>query len=552
MVFVPRYRLSGALLGLSDQLPRLVPIEGIVAVTARLIPTQILQKAILAGAFVLAFAGAGRLIPTATPIGRLAAGTLYAWNPYVYERLLIGHWPLLLAYGTLPWIARAALDVRTGKPGGWPRLGLWLAAASFTGPYGGILATLIALLFCCSPPHEGHPVRAALLAGRALALSIALNIPWIVPALIRPGGVPSSARGLEAFAARSDSPLGLAGSIASLGGAWNTDLAPPGRSSWGWIPGFVLILAVAFIGWRELRRRWPAAAVNGLAIGGGVGLVVALGPHLPVVGGLYGSMLRAVPGGAIFRDSQKYVAPLALTYSVAFGMGAQAALPATKFDPSLRRLGAAVLLALPLMVVPTLAWGAGGRLGTASYPKSWFDARRIMAADPDPGSILVLPWHLHFPLGWNDARVTLDPAQSFFSRQAVTSGHLELRSGPVPPETALDQRADSLIGSGSTIANVSAELGARYVLLLKEGDWRGSSSRLAGLDEIYDAPELTLLRSPLTPASLHVPSPPAPAVVAGDFVAVGAVAAMGAAAVRARAGGSSLLSFARVRSRRRR
>ena len=33
---------------------------------------------------------------------QLAATTLYVWNPYVAERLGIGHWPLLLAYGYLP------------------------------------------------------------------------------------------------------------------------------------------------------------------------------------------------------------------------------------------------------------------------------------------------------------------------------------------------------------------------------------------------------------------------------------------------------------------
>jgi hypothetical protein len=49
----------------------------------------------------------------ATP-GQLVAATLGIWNPYVAERLLQGHWSLLLAYGALPWVAAAVVRLRTG------------------------------------------------------------------------------------------------------------------------------------------------------------------------------------------------------------------------------------------------------------------------------------------------------------------------------------------------------------------------------------------------------------------------------------------------------
>ena len=33
------------------------------------------------------------------------AATVAIWNPYVAERLLQGHWSLLVGYGCLPWVA---------------------------------------------------------------------------------------------------------------------------------------------------------------------------------------------------------------------------------------------------------------------------------------------------------------------------------------------------------------------------------------------------------------------------------------------------------------
>jgi DNA repair exonuclease SbcCD ATPase subunit len=52
-----------------------------------------------------AAAGAARLVPTRGLAARAAAAALYAWNPFVYERLVMGHWGLLVSYAALPWAA---------------------------------------------------------------------------------------------------------------------------------------------------------------------------------------------------------------------------------------------------------------------------------------------------------------------------------------------------------------------------------------------------------------------------------------------------------------
>ena len=72
--------------------------------------------------------GAARLVPaTLAVVVQLVAVTVYVWNALVVERLLIGHWPVLLGYAVLPWVLVAArswrVDGRLPAPvaAGWSR-----------------------------------------------------------------------------------------------------------------------------------------------------------------------------------------------------------------------------------------------------------------------------------------------------------------------------------------------------------------------------------------------------------------------------------------------
>ncbi len=78
--------------------------------------------------------------------GEFVATTLAIWNPYVAERLLQGHWSLLVGYGCLPWVATAMLGLRTGGAGFFG-LAFFIALAGLT-PTGLLLAAAVALRRC--------------------------------------------------------------------------------------------------------------------------------------------------------------------------------------------------------------------------------------------------------------------------------------------------------------------------------------------------------------------------------------------------------------------
>jgi hypothetical protein len=353
-------------------------------------------------------------------------------------------------------------------------------------------------------------------------VAVAVNAPWVVPSLLRPGGVPIRAEGVAAFAARPDGPLGTVGSLVGLGGIWNALAVPPGLGSWAWTAGFASVLGVAAAGLPLLGRRWPPGAAAGLLLAAAAGLLLAAAPALPGLRALAAAAVTQLPGGGLLRDSHKLVAPLALAEAVCFGLGVERVLAA--LPPRWTRLAAALLVAAPVLVLPALAWGAAGRLAAVPYPASFTEARAAMAADPAPGALLVLPWHLYRPYSWNGDRVVLEPAQRWFTRRSVGNDDLELAGLTVPGEDPYAARLGPLVRGAARLAPALPGAGVRWVLLYKEGDWRAWPGRLDGLVPVLDRPELALYRVPARPAVVRFPAPPAAPVVAADLLAAALVA----------------------------
>ena len=115
MVWVPDLSLRSSFLGLGSGLPRAVPSDAVVAVLDEIVPGMLLQKLVLLGVLVAAGAGVVRLTERSV-VAQLVAVTAYVWNPFVAERLVIGHWPVLVGYAVLPWVLVTARRWRVASP----------------------------------------------------------------------------------------------------------------------------------------------------------------------------------------------------------------------------------------------------------------------------------------------------------------------------------------------------------------------------------------------------------------------------------------------------
>ena len=507
MVFVPDPPITGSVLGTDGSVPRAVPTELLADLLARVLPVALVQQGLLLAVFVLAGAGAARLVPGLP--GAAAAALAYAWTPYVAERLLIGHWPFLLGYALLPWVVGAALAARRG--GSLRPLLLWLAAAAAAGSTSALIATATALCLLGLRPVP----RIAGVVGFAAAV----NLPWIVPALARAGGVPADPAGVAAFAARADTPLGLAGSLLTLGGIWNPATVPAGRDSALAVVALVAALAALVLGLRPVL-----ADSRGLVAAGAGGLVLAAAGAAPGLDAVLRVVVVHVLGGGLLRDGQKLLVPAALVVALAAGHAVDRLARAPRTAP-----WAVLLAVLPVLALPGLAWGVGGRLTAAHYPADWQRLRAAVAQAP-PGEVAALPWGTYRRLDWAGDRVVLDPLPRLLDRRTLADDALPLSSVTVRGEDPRAARVSAGLAAGERLPDVLRSAGVRYVAVHRTQPGSADTERaLAGLPVLFTSRDLLLV---------ELPGPTAPTPADRPWVAVAglgaAAAGLGAVIVRRR------------------
>lgn len=458
MVFVPDPAFTALTFGTTGIVPRHVPSDAFVTALASVVPADAVQKLLLLAIFVMACTSAASLVPTARLLPRLAAGVCYAWNPFVAERLLLGQWALLLGYAALPWVVAAAagLDGR----GGGRRLVRALLPAAIGGfaalAVSALTALAVAVVSAGSGDRAGVRARARA-AARAAAAAGVLSLPWLVPGLLRPAGVPGDETAVGLFAARADTPFGTLGSLLLLGGVWNGETVPDGYGAPLTASLWLAVVLAALAGYGKWCRgevRWrrglAAAAAAGFAVAA-LGAVAA-----PVLEG----MIRLWAGFAVLRDGQQYVAPLAVLVAVGLGSAADRAAEA-------RLPGVPVAaVAAPVILLPTLAWGAAGDLRSVRYPDDWARARRIVHGDPAGGDVLVLPWEAHRSYPWNRGRRVLEPLPRYLhGRRVVVNDAVTVGDVTVPPEDPRAVRLAAAARTGSPSVATLREEGIRYVVV---------------------------------------------------------------------------------------
>ena len=523
MVFTPRMPIGANSFGLGSQLPRAVPSDLVVAAAGHLLPGDVVQKLVLVTLVVGAGIGAARLTAP-TVVTRTAAALAYIWTPYLGERLLLGQWAVLVGYAGLPWLIvaarRARLADRDGRVAAWARFVVVLGVMSL----GGAPAWLLALF--TAPVVLGwgdrrHARDAALRVLAGCGALVVFALPWVVPALSRPGGVGADVTGAEVFAPRADTPFGPVLSVLTGGGVWNAETVPPGRDAWLPAAGALVLLALGVVG-TVRRRRDPV--VGALAIAALPGVLLALltcwPPGARFVGG--------IPIAAELRDAQRLLAPWVLL--LALGVAAFCGDLVERAGRTTRP-AAALLVVLPVAVLPTLAWGISGHLAVVDYPGDFAQVRARLDADHRPGAVVVLPFEAYRRFAWNHDRTSLDPLNRWLDRTVIASSDLPVaRSGNrvlvVRGEDRLAARvanaATAARAGGPAFARAIGRDGTRWVVV----DAAVDRVLLSGLLLHYRGSDLRLYEVPARwvkgaddPLAGFAAS--APAVVSADLVAVG-------------------------------
>lgn len=472
MVFVPQQPWKSAWLGLDGALPRAVPMDALVALASYVVPGALVQKVLLLGGFLAGGLGVARLVRDQAWFARAAAITLFCWNPWVHERLLIGQWAILLGYLLLPWVALAALRLRR-DPRDLAPAAVALVLAAVCSPSSGVMAVGVLAVLGLTHDRRGW--------WRAALVAVVANLPWLVPALMADAARVSTEGVFAGFAARAESGAGTLASVLSLGGIWKTSILAGERTS------TLLVLLSCLLSLAALAGLWRAAPDRARWLGlGGAALVLALLPTVGPGADLLEALGSVVPGTALLRDSHRFLAPLGLVLAV--GAAHAVTLVRAQVRPGREALwsGVALLVVAPVLLLPSLAWGGGGEIQRSSYPQAWTDVADLVG--PDDVTV-VLPWAGSYRgFDWNHRRAVLDPAPRLLPGTVLVDDSVLLSDIVVPPEDPRVVAVADALDSDDPAAALRA-LGVRWVLVE-----RGMGAVDAPAAPVrYDAGGLTLL-----------------------------------------------------------
>jgi hypothetical protein len=460
MVFTPDQPFKAGWLGLDGSVPRAVPMDALVSIVDNVLPGSVLQRLLLIVAFAAGGLGIARLARWASAPAQVAAVIVYLWNPWVYERLAIGQWPTVLGYGLLPWLVLAAVRVRDGRAQGWPAVTVLLLATAVCAPSVGLVGVLVAVC-----------VVAAGGARRVLALlgvAVVTNLPWIVPAVLGPGLHSSDAQ-FGDFAARGESSLGVLASLLSMGGIWKSSVIPPERTH-VLVVAAAALLALAFV----VGLAYAAPAIGrrtttGIAIAGGVALLLALLPAIGPVGDGLGTISAHVPALGILRDSQRYLAPLGLVLALGAAAVVDRLIAAERAGRSGSAGIAGLVVLAPVLLLPSLTWGLAGKIRPVDYPGDWDRVASLLGAPggAQKGATVVLPWTGSYRgYAWNDDRALLDPAPRFLPGDVLDDDRTYLRTSVLPSEDPYLTKIGTALRTPDP-AGALRGLGVRWVLVEK-------------------------------------------------------------------------------------
>lgn len=472
MVWVPDLALRSDFLGVGSSLPRAVPSDAVIAALDEVVPGALLQKAVLLSTLVGAGTGMAALVVHFSADARpglwqqCLAASVAIWNPFVVERLVIGHWPVLIGYAALPWLLLAA---RRHRQGGRPHgLLVLLPLASLSASAG--LASAVSVLAAGVGRRRGR--RNLLL----VALVLAANAPWVLSGLLHAGEAVSDPAGARAFAARGEGMLNVPLTALGLGGIWNAEVVPVTREGVLGVAWLVFLLTLAGAGirpwWRTAAGRDAVVLLGLWALGFGL---VMLGWVAP---GAVAGLAEQVPGGGLLRDSSRL---LGLCMPLVAMLVARGSTQVTGWlrDSDQRRFVAAALVLVPLAVMPDAGWGASGRLSSTEYPAS-YDAAREAVGNGRGDDVLLLPFSSYRAPTWNDGRNVLDPVGRYLRPNFVASDELIVSGRAIAGEDPRGEEVRAALSASTADRRSERLLALGIGWAVTDLDAPGDSLSLAG------------------------------------------------------------------------
>ena len=489
MAFAPAMDFTTELWGLQGDVPVSVPFHFLLQLGNRLMPTWLLQKIILFSIFFFSGLGAYRLL-SSKGIGSYFAGLLYAVNPFTYVRFMAGQWGVLATYAVTPFALSAFIKLlqNEGQKGiikDIIKVALLSTLVGMMEIQGYLLLFLaFAIVFLGyiikerkQPVKVGKAIKSI---GLAAVLFCLLNVYWLVPVLN--GGASFLEQfgqaDLVSFTPKATSRIMF--DIASMYGFWRGGYVYVQHLLSFWWLLFIFLLFLSTYGFMskfgDRSIRWIVTSFVATAV---LSFLMAVGASsnltLPFFQWLW-EHLSLIRG---FRDSQKFVALLCLSYAYLGGLGVAEFSHKIKTEGKRSyRLMLAILVAMAVLTPLAYSFtmfGFYGQLGTTEYPKEWYAVNNYLNDDKDEFSVLFLPWHQYLDFGWlpNIDKRLVNPARTFFDKPIIQGDNVEMPSIYSQSSNPVSKYVEFVLAHKNVdnLGELLAPLNVKYVILVHEVDY---------------------------------------------------------------------------------
>jgi hypothetical protein len=182
----------------------------------------------------------------------------------------------------------------------------------------------------------------------------------------------------------------------------------------------------------------------------------------------------------VFRDSQKFVALLCLSYAYLGALGVNELTNVLKQQmPRLLRTGAIILIILSLatpFIYSFTMFGFYGQLGVTDYPEEWYEVNHYLNQDTNDFNVLFLPWHMYMDFNWlpNTDKRLINPSQQFFDKPIMAGDNIEILSIYSQSTNPISEYLEFILPRGNQINNfgeILAPLNIKYIILVNEADY---------------------------------------------------------------------------------
>lgn len=423
-------------------------------------------------------------------------GTLYAINPFTYERLMAGHVLLLASYALAPFLL-VAFDTLLKEPNkrtALTVLALLVGVAWTSIHYIVMLPVLLAPMLVLALARRKFGSQHLRWSAAIAVLFLIANSWWIAGALTVPPGTTVGAKDVGVYTTLPQNNA-VIGNVAALYGFWRQEFRLPKDGVTAWWLLFIPVAALALTGLvTSLKDKNLRPVGITFLVVLPIAALLATGTSFSPTKGAFLWLYDNLPGFKIFREPQKWVALLPLGYAILGAIGLERLLPERR--SKLAAAGALVVILIPIAYSWTLVWNFD-RLKPARFPRDWAVADRMMQSDRTGGA-LFLPWHLYMTLSFTGTRVA-NPAPAYFSTRVISGDNLEvpgIQSQSNNPDSRLIEATLFTNEGRERLADILTKLCIRWVIFAQEVDAQNYFwlDRSPALEKTHDGPRLTLWR----------------------------------------------------------